>query len=113
MILTNTMQGVARKPVWVLGASSLPGREGPVHALGTGGQWREGGSQEEELGLWEARVEGVGRKMLAAPVRKLGRKGAQILEVEWTDFSDDWVGVRDEGEGKMNEGQFVGFSIGP
>lgn len=79
-------------------------------------RWAVEGGRQPRKRSWvcgEARVEGVGRKMLAAPVRKLGRKGAQILEVEWTDFSDDWVGVRDEGEGKMNEGQFVGFSIGP
>ena len=50
-ILTNTMQGVAGKPVWVLGASSLPGREGPVDALGTGGQWREGGSPGRGAGF--------------------------------------------------------------
>lgn len=52
----------------------------------------EGGRQpqEEELGLWgtggwgKARVEAVGRKLLAAPARKLGgRDWGELMERFW------------------------------
>lgn len=41
----------------------------------------------------------------------VGRNGSgYVLDIEWTELNDDWVGLRSER--KTNQGQFLEFPIG-